>query len=486
MIAVVLAGCLAAGPVGLTQPADPLSVYEQGIFARTFEQEPLASRVSRLETFVFGAPQSGSLADRRRKLDQLLGEYHSSQAPQQAQNHQPQQTMPSERRPSDSRVLYETPDRPADATSYPTVSALEREVFGRDFIYDDLPGRITRLEKRVFRKTYANLPLVDRVDKLKMRYPNVQAELTESAAYTGSVLDDLPDDASRFVGNRDTYTKLSLLEEAILGSTNEGMLITERLDIMEQRAFGYTHKGESVSARVDRLLQGYENRYADTPRQPFQPRPSYQSRRPEPPQTSTASSLRGQNIQIGSGFASSSTHMRFSPELIDMLPNDVRRQVYQQQGYPAPPGQGYTVQSQSTVMFPDGSTRSGTVNQSSSFQTFGGHGGNVEYRSYTSTPGQTTPGQPYTGNPAVVRQLAQLESRVLGRVNTVEPVPVRLGRLENLLAGRTFPRHSDLDRIENLERLYRYQSLNQVLGGQNTPQTVPNLGVPLVPPVSGH
>ena len=78
VIATGLLGSL-AGVAQVSAPADdPLSTYEMGVFAQTHADETLEQRVSRLETFLFGAPQTGDLMTRRRKLDELLGHFKSA------------------------------------------------------------------------------------------------------------------------------------------------------------------------------------------------------------------------------------------------------------------------------------------------------------------------------------------------------------------------------------------------------------------------
>ncbi|MDX2085687.1 MAG: hypothetical protein SFZ03_09900 [Candidatus Melainabacteria bacterium] len=58
------------------------------------------------------------------------------------------------------------PSFPSDATDYPSVSALERQQFGRDFAQEPLEVRLNRLELTLYGQTLPG-SLVDRVDRLR-------------------------------------------------------------------------------------------------------------------------------------------------------------------------------------------------------------------------------------------------------------------------------------------------------------------------------
>ncbi|MEM0950981.1 MAG: hypothetical protein AAGI66_02435 [Cyanobacteria bacterium P01_H01_bin.74] len=73
--------------------------------------------------------------------------------------------------PSLSRASKYSAGYSSDATSYPTVSALELAVFRQTYANADIQERLNRLEKQVFGYTRPQLDLVDRVDDLLSKYP---------------------------------------------------------------------------------------------------------------------------------------------------------------------------------------------------------------------------------------------------------------------------------------------------------------------------
>ena len=490
-VTLLAAGFITLTPLAMAQDAvlaNDASAFEQYLFAQTFADEPIDNRLSRLESVIFGAPQAGSLpAARDERLSQVLKPLiqQQQQASQQAQQQAQQAQQAQSSRYQDT----------ADATSYPTVTALERQVIGRDFISQDITERLDRLEQRVFGHTFPQLPLSDRVDRLLGENPGVRTALDptpDEPAPAHSALDGMPNDSSQFIGRGgDTYPKLELLETNLLGHTSSGHLITERLDQLEERAYGYTYSGEAVDTRLNRLLSNYQNHYAASATQNH-PVSSY---------TNTSSYTGGQNVQIGAGIMSNSQYT-YSPELLNMLSPSMRQQVYQQQG--TQQQSGYTVGSPGTVVMQQqtngglfgGTSR--TVTTYSGFNNFGG--APIEYRNTTqmqAAPGTTvtqqyiypySPGMlVYTGNPAVSQALSDLETRVYSTVDTTNTVPIRLAKLEMKLSGRTYVGYPDEARIENLNKIYQYQSLGKVLGSGKTGNTLRGvggilLGIPLNTP----
>jgi hypothetical protein len=394
-------------------------------------------------------------------------------------------------------------NQPPDATDYPTVTALEREVFSRDFIHEDISHRLSRLEKRVFGQSYPKMALVDRVDKLLARYPNVSAVAGQAAANdaeANAVVRSLPSNSSQFAGSsRDVYTKVDALERKFFNApANPNALLTERLDRLETKVYGRTYSGESIDTRVNRLLMAYR---IDTPTG-VQPRPPFQSRRlyqPSPesvtqyynpsvstPPMPTQTAPAPQNIQIGAGLSENSTY-HFSPEMMSMLPPGVRNQLGAGQSTGTVVSSPGTVVMQSTTTGYPGMPTSG-------FQTYGGapiqyynyYGSPAATQSQTTTtviqpnggtavysyPGATAvPGNPnglpnpaYVGDPAFLQGLNNLEINVYGQVNVVEPVYVRLGRLESTLLSQMYPAYPPEQRLANLQKAYQLQSIGKLLG----------------------
>lgn len=481
--------------------ADELAPYEQSIFSHIYLNEPLSKRLERLEISIFGESQSGSDASRQARLLKVLKPIHKA-----APKAEPVPSSPDESAPSAMTETAPVSQPPAqqDATDYPTVTALENQVFGRDFIRDDIGSRLDRLEKKVFGHSYPAVALVDRVDKLLMRYPSVNVRAAQDSA-----IRDLPSDPTQFVGSsRDVYTKVDALEQKLLnGKTFPNKLLTERLDQLEIVAFNNRFSGESVDTRVNRLLKDFEVSGSRQARIPTQERLPYQ---PAPGQGMTGS-LPGsaparQNIQFGAGFSENSTY-RFSPEMMEMLPPDVRAQMGGTGGIRS---QGTVVSAPGTVIIERSTT------SYPGFQNYGGtpipyynyygpagnpqvqtrqqtttliqpNGNNIVYGYPGALPGTVAPAPTYIGDPALLQELGNLEVSAFGQINTMEPVYIRLGKLESAILGQIFPSYPEAQRLANLKQAYQYQSLGRLLGkgkagdaGRSAGSLI--LGVPLTPP----
>lgn len=496
----VMALALALG-VPMAQ-ADTLSEFEQRFFLQTFENEPRPQRLERLEIQVFGQAQSGSVPERESRLLTSL-QAAQSKVPAPDTPEPPSAAPPPPTytpMPAQPAPVPQPAARP-DATNYPTVVALERRILGQDFSHEDIGQRLNRLETRVFNRTFGDKPFIDRVDQLLARFPDAQNQApavasaeTVTRTSPGTDWTPHPEESTSFSGSgRDVYIKIDELERSVFGQAYPSHLVTERLDALEDSVLGHRYQGQSIDNRVDRLIRNYRVETASG----YQTRPGVKSRPGfRNPDGSYSSSLGSsytpsgsrppQNIQIGGGFYSRSS-TRFSPELIEMLPPDARAAVTGQSG-------GYMAQAPGTVIIQQQDGYPG-------FQSYGGSG-SVQYRSYYNAPGysqsvqqsttvigpdgsqtiymspQALPPGGYTGNPATLQSLNDLEIKLYGKV-TGDPFPVRLARLENSLMGQSYAGYPDEQRVANLQKAYQYQSLSRVLGNTGGQEGSATLGIPL-------
>jgi hypothetical protein len=548
--------CLALS-TGFAQTAvpDTLSPYEHMLFSHSYAGESLTDRLSRLETSVFGETQTGTESQRQTRLIQALGAAKKavpSVSSGSSTNASPGAGISSFTSPASNgyggsppsgnpmagnyHMAPASPPQRPDATDYPTVTALEREVFGRDFIHEDVSHRLSRMEKKVFGQSYPQTAMIDRVDKLLERYPNVSTAHTTTVDTAASpAIRDLPSDSSQFVGSsRDIYTKVDELERKFFnGNTTPNALLTERLDRLEMHAYGRRYSGHSVDSRVNRLIMAYQvkdpgaqARQPIQSRQLYQPSPgsmqqfnnpssnSYTATYPAPgyapPAMGPAPQIiqPSQNIQIGGGFSQSS-NSQFSPEMMSMLPPEVQNQLSGTSRSNS--SSGTVIGAPSTVIIERTHTNNG-------FQTYGGQP--IQHYNYYSSPGTTTqsqstttviqpnggtavysypgasnfPGNPnglpnpaYVGDPAFLQSLNNLEINVYGQVNTVEPAYVRLGKLETTLLGQMYVGYPEDQRLANLQKTYQLQAVGKLLGkskAANMGRTAGSalLGLPITTP----
>ncbi|MEB3286626.1 MAG: hypothetical protein VKJ04_03895 [Vampirovibrionales bacterium] len=504
-----------------TAESSRLARLETQIFSGEYHTDSMEDRLKRLEKSVFGTTQSGETSGRLKKLEKTLRPY---EADEPEVNNSPVQAAQSVNNREES-----APEQP-DGTDYPTVTAIERIVFARDFIRDALTNRLSRLEQKVYGRVYNDLALVDRVDNLLERYPQASLGIGKDDDYPASSRpaggpgsysfssrpaggpqvpvseeDFYARKPDRDLMNADIYTKLEVLERNILGpnARQSGKLLTDRLDTLERQVFGYSQMG-TLSGRLDKLLQtrseaitlmkhqemNHQEQQQSQASNPIYPAPNYQAASPPP-------SPHNPNIQIGMGVSSNSQY-QFSPEVLNLLPNDVRMRVMN----PNTVGEGYNANSSSTGAV----TMTETVTQPGGFYQLP-NGLNVytppqQYQNaYQLTPltlpaptgqdnqqdptyaqpvqaGQPLPPPPtlLSANGNEVQALSEMENTVFGRINASDPIELRLWRLESHMSGQTYGGYPLQERIANLQKIYQYQYLGTILQhGQNqSPKAVPN------------
>jgi len=282
--------------------ADSLSAMEQALFTRAFQAEPEAVRLRRLEKFLLGDVQPGSLIVRKQTLLGLWQE--NALIPPVAQ-----QTPSAEQPASEASTAVETNQ---DATDYPAVSGLEQKLFKQTYTQEDIRRRLQRLEQTVFRQTYDELPMVDRVDQLSLKV-NPESTLGREESLSASPWGKgLPASGSDLAASGPAiYSRISGLEEQVLGRAYGGELLSNRLNRLEQVMIG-APQGGSIDARLERLISQYGRRTAQN-----------QAPQVMPPQVYTPPN---QSL-IGAG-----TGMNYSQDMLNALPPALRQQMEAQRG----------------------------------------------------------------------------------------------------------------------------------------------------------
>lgn len=522
---------------------DTLAPFEQTLFSRDYTGDPMADRLNRLESSVFGGTQGGSDVERQARLVKALSAAQEviPTAPGKKGDDSSDDNAPSTginrfTAPGSSNAANSGDDgsdadsgnssakyaAPKGDSDYPSVTALEREVFGRDFVREDVTHRLDRLEKRAFGQASPQIALSDRVDRLMAMYPNAAtavSQYTRAASgaaadgAAGSSIRDLPSNSSQFVGSQDSYTKISALERKLFnGKTYGGELLTQRLTRLETKAYGRSYAGQNVDARINRLMSAYRVPVQAHPSQTglmTQPDPAKwqdpesvgytgsflsQNRGRSYSAPASSASSAPQNIQIGSGFSSSSTSSSgygFSPEMMSMLPPSMQQQlagnatsVQQQQSSNTVIGAPGTVVTQQSTTYPGFQTYNGQPIQTYSYygnpaiqtqssttviQPNGSQMGNGSVTFNSTQSGTMTnpyglPTPVYTGDPMVLQNLGNLEINLFGQVDMVDVVPVRMARLESMLLHQVYPSLPDAQRVANLQKAYQMQSVGRMMG----------------------
>lgn len=361
---------------------DDYTALETQLFARTFDAEPEAARLNRLERFLTGQAQPGTLEGRKASLlsvwrQNALITPQSEAPPAQDLLPQPQ---------GEAQAPVSAPVN-QDATDYPAVSALEQKVFKQSYAQEDVARRLQRLEQAVFRQTYDELPMVDRVDQLALKV-NPESSLGREESMSASPWGKgLPDSGREFTSSGPAiYSRITGLEEQVLGRSYGGELLSNRLNRLEQAMMG-APQGGSIDARLDRLITQYGRQTA-------------QNRVPQvqPPQVYTP-----QQPMLGAGQG-----MNFSQEMLNSLPPALRQQMENQRA-------------------PGLSTQPRPV-----------------------TPQFLPPTNPSQVSQSLQKSLVILEYQVFGRDYPAIPFSSRLDNLERQVFGRTYPTMPYNQRVSRL------------------------------------
>ena len=161
--------------------SDALAKLEKRLFEFTYASEDEDARLTRLENFVFGSKQTGSVSDRLSHLQAAIvsqptadnaGSTNTTQAPGSASavgtnTASDTSTAGGDNTNSTSSTNTSSETYPTfDYANYPRVTELEQQLLGTTYPHDALPDRLSRLETKAFGKPAASKDLAQRVDSL--------------------------------------------------------------------------------------------------------------------------------------------------------------------------------------------------------------------------------------------------------------------------------------------------------------------------------
>jgi hypothetical protein len=468
---VLLASCFLVNP--LVWAEDLLAPLETQYFSATFEQESQEARIARLESFVYGEPQTGDLAKRQEQLLKLKATLSPETTSSQSNSEETQDAS--------TPTLVQPPARP-DATDYPTVTAMEKKVFGQDYRQEAIGERLSRLEKEVFGKPSSNMELVDRVDRLQAKVPasailydpqealynparpssSGQARQPNPSNYQGHIPQNQPSPYQ--IGFGDVYLKLDELERGFLnGESHTGRLITERLTFLEQRVYGATFATDSLDTRLNRLNSAYQRRFGpygqnSAPGQNnsgYTPRPMIQSRpgQPRPGYGGPAyTDYYNYYVPPGTVAPRPQPYGDRGDAVPEERPSSREVQITRQSQWDSPFGAGRS-RSQTSFM----TSAPGTV----VFQETTEYPGLLNYQGpvVLNGPGGAASAG-WVGVENETQFLNQLEMIATGIMQPAMPFDTRLIQLEQRLIGRPQLGLSNAQRLNQLSQLLRYQQMH--------------------------
>lgn len=277
--------------VAKSQFADSLTRVEKSLFGVDYSTQTDDARLNRIEESVYGSAAKGTFQQRFDKVSKdlsadLIGK----------------EIKPKADTFADDDDGYKEPIPKADSSvNYPVVDGLEKSVFNQQFKSVDINQRLTKLEQKVFNKTY-NDDLSSRVDRLKQaispeRIAKTQDDEDYDSGYTYN--DSLMDETSQFQddgydrqnsimgdrlasqnptgfganipscnsdssvlddynANSDITIPLSDLEKKVLKRSYPNDVVPNRLIRLELKVFNSTFTEDDQQTRFDRIASAYQ------------------------------------------------------------------------------------------------------------------------------------------------------------------------------------------------------------------------------------
>lgn len=120
-------------------------------------------------------------------------------------------------------------------SDYQKVTQIELSLFGKNFAYQDILIRLSRIEKNIFNRTYPNLTLSQRVD-------NIIANYNQSIEYPNISKNTLTKIEMKIFGRNfneeSKQNRIERLEQQILGAVQSGDILT-RYETLKTLAGNY-------------------------------------------------------------------------------------------------------------------------------------------------------------------------------------------------------------------------------------------------------
>ncbi len=162
-----------------------LSKLEDRFFEHEYSTDTDTDRINRLEKFVFGCTQTGSINDRLQHImstipddttDKIVNaasqtsdtDTSDSGNNQQISTTSTDQSQDTSNSTDDNQQVGDAPTGQAfDYSSYPSVTSLEQELLGHTYTNDPLARRLARLETKAFGAPSTSNDLSQRTDNLE-------------------------------------------------------------------------------------------------------------------------------------------------------------------------------------------------------------------------------------------------------------------------------------------------------------------------------
>ncbi len=251
IIIIITAFCLffTANIANAMSTNEYVTALEQKLFGMTYQNQPLSSRIDRIEQQIYDSSYSGSPEERLSKIDKIYPKSEFETETIQSQNYNSNDKWYTQD--------YPEPEEKADYNSYPIVSEIEQSIYKKDFQGEDIYKRLARLEKELYGNVKNEESLQNRVEALKSVLPKKHYNRFAAQDFgfknfglnTPSEYDISPSGNGYF----DSNSILSELEKETFNKSYGNEQLERRLERLESFYFGGISYGQDKEDRINRL-----------------------------------------------------------------------------------------------------------------------------------------------------------------------------------------------------------------------------------------
>ncbi len=263
----------------LASPCTPASQYgtildnlENSLYGFTYTTSDDASRLSRIEESVYGQSRANKPINER--ISSLKKDMSADLIGQEISPKE--DTFAEDEYKYNDKLAQEKLPPPGANVDYPSVNALEKQVFNQEFKTQDLNSRLANLEKKTLGKTFETDAFSSRVERLQAKIQ--PEELMENKLANAS--DDFYEDTTIPLDKTykldeyqpqgfdyDTYNKhdnkpekinLASVEKSIFKHSFNNENMNNRLARLESTMFGTTFDTDTQEDRLRRISSAYK------------------------------------------------------------------------------------------------------------------------------------------------------------------------------------------------------------------------------------
>lgn len=253
----------AAPPTAPTLNPD-IAALEKRFFDHAYPNEPITTRLDRLERMVFGEQKSGSDQARITALllavpaepassDQTASNSSTGEATgnSSSDNQNTQQTAQNSDNQNNNQNNSDDANgvNSGDIGDYPRITQLEQEILGKTFTNEPIQKRLEQLELKAFGKADSKEDLSDRTEKLEdyadKHFPQQQQQSYNDTAYGGYPAAAPPYAQSGENGYSQAPQNANLLPPH--------SSLDQKVTWLEQQVYGATYPTQPLLDRVNRL-----------------------------------------------------------------------------------------------------------------------------------------------------------------------------------------------------------------------------------------